>query len=816
MRKIPVLLYLLLGIACAPAPSTDTLTHWDMRQEGSSRSYPVEVPVTVAGALYEAGCLGNGILEGLRYQKADKSVFDTPWIFTTHFSAPEGMHHILRFESLGYSADISLNGNLLASADTTVGVFCVREFDVSRFIGRKNTLEVRVHKAPDASLNHGWVDWNPRPLDETMGILGPVRLISTPDVQVQDVFVEPVVDLKDFSSAHLKIVIKLVNRSQIPVTGIVKGKAEGISFEIPVTLDASETRVLNHTETVVNPRIWWSAEMGSPELYHLRVSFGESHSKNVRFGIRDIRSELTAEGHRQFILNGKPVLVKGAGWTDDIFMMDTPQSISRQVQMVKDMGLNCIRFENVWGKDDTVYDLCDSLGILTLMGFSCQWEWDHYCGLPQTPSHGCIEGEPWESLAVRYFHDQLIRLRNHPSLIGWFSGSDRDPNERLESAYLEVYNQLDYRPYICSANGITSQVSGPSGMKMAGPYEYVGPGYWYEDTRNGGAFGFNTETNPGMNIPQKESVLRMLGGEEAWPLGPAWNYHCTASATNMNSVEPEVAAAEGTYGPLKSFEDFVQKAHALDYDSTRAMYEAFRVNIGTATGIVNWMLNSAWPSLYWQLYDWYGVPTAGYYGVKHACEPVQLVYNYATREIVAVNDAAAQAAFHTQILFYGTDSKPVLRREYDVVSSPREPVILEKLPRDTPGFLSLVLKDDKGETVARNFYCVPAENTQHDWANAEWWGIPILSYADLSFVGNLAGADVRLETSPAEGGTLVTLINTSEGVSFQNILKAVRADGTLAPGPVWEDNFISLLPGETRTVLCRAQDVTITCEAWKP
>lgn len=803
-----------LCLACsAPSPVSE-LTDWKMKQEGSSSVYSVKAPCTVAGALNEAGYFGENVLEGLRYKDIDKSVFDKPWVFTTKFGVEKGKRHVLRFESLGYSADIVLNGKTLATADTTVGPFCVREFEITGMAKASNTLKVTVHKAPAQSLNHGWVDWNPRPVDETMGILSPVRLISTPDVEVKDVFVKPIVNVNDFSEARIDVEITLVNLLDKPVEGVVKASAEDISFEIPVKLDASETKVLRHTETVKNPRIWWSAEMGSPELYHMTVSFGDSHSRSVRFGIRDISSELTPDGHRQFILNGKKVLVKSAGWADDIFMQDTPESILRQVQMVKDMGLNNIRFENVWGKDDTVYDVCDSLGILTLMGFSCQWEWESYCGLPETRRNGCIEGEPWESMAVRYFHDQLIRLRNHASLIGWLTGSDRAPLPQLEERYMELYNALEYRPYVCSASGVKSPVTGPSGMKMAGPYEYVGPDYWFIDTKRGGAYGFNTETNPGMNIPQKENVERLLGGEPAWPIGPAWDYHCTASSSHMNNTKIEEAAVAGTYGEADSFEDFVKKAHALDYDSTRSMYEAFRCNIGKATGIVNWMLSSAWPSLYWQLYDWYGVPTAGYYGVKHACAPVQLIYNYGDRSVYAVNDAAPKATYSAEITFLGADSRKLIGKTVSFLSEERKPVRLEKLPAGVPGFLSLVLRDAAGNVSARNFYCIGADNGEYAWDKADWWGIPMTGFADLSFVTALPKADVSLETTPVDGGISVKLTNNSEVVSFQNILKAFGADGKLIGGPVWEDNFISLLPGESRTVLCTAPGAEIKLDSW--
>lgn len=59
---------------------------------------------------------------------------------------------------------------------------------------------------------------------------------------------------------------------------------------------------------------------------------------------------------------------------------------------------------------------------------------------------------------------------------------------------------------------------------------------------------------------------------------------------------------------LKIWMDFLRKADWLNYEGTRTMFEAFRVNIPRTTGIVQWMLNSAWPSLYWQLYDYYLIP----------------------------------------------------------------------------------------------------------------------------------------------------------------------------------------------------------------
>lgn len=819
MKRLFLFAAIMLAVSCSSG--IHRLDKWTMHREGSEEYYHVNVPCTVAGALNEAGALGPDVLDQTRYLVIDKSQFDSPWIFTTTFSVKPGLRHILRFNSLGYRADISLNGTTLASADTTFGVFLVRDFDITDLARRKNTLEVRLHRAQAGDLNMGFVDWNPRPVDESMGILGNVELISTPDVQVASVLVKPELDPDQLSRADILVTATLINRSDHAVSGFLKGEYEGGSFSEPVSLAAGESRKVTVREQIDNPRIWWSHEMGTPEMYTLTVDFetggNMSHSVSTSFGIRDIRSEVDAAGHRQFYLNGKPFLVKAGGWTDDIFLQDTPERTRRQVEFVRDMGLNCIRFENIWGKDDSVYEICDRLGILALVGWSCQWEWKIYCGLPETPGVGCINTPETEDLAVRYFHDQLIRLYNHPSIIGWLTGSDFIPNPRLEARYMELYDEMEYRPYICSAKGLASEYGGPSGMKMLGPYEYVGPDYWYLENQNGGAYGFNTETGIGMNIPQLESVRRMVGIDHLWPLDANWNYHCTSSTTDMNSTRVALETTTGLYGAPAGFRDFIRKAHALDYDGTRAMFESFRCHVPRATGIVQWMLNSAWPSLYWQLYDWYMVPTAGYFGTKKACQPVQLVFNYGDRCIWAVNDVLPEAEYTAVLRIYGADSRLLRQEEKAIHVRPREP---QKVFDAIKGacFADLELRNAAGETIADNFYCVPATQNEYLWSKSDWYITPIGKYSDLSFVTSLPVASVEMQSEPVEGGFDVLLVNASDTIAYQVILKAVDDSGELLPGVLWSDNFLSLVPGERKVVRCQipagTPAVSISLDGW--
>ena len=50
------------------------------------------------------------------------------------------------------------------------------------------------------------------------------------------------------------------------------------------------------------------------------------------------------------------------------------------------------------------------------------------------------------------------------------------------------------------------------------------------------------------------------------------------------------------------------KAQVMAYENERAMFEAFSRNKYRSTGVIQWMLNNAWPSLHWNLFDWFLEP----------------------------------------------------------------------------------------------------------------------------------------------------------------------------------------------------------------
>ncbi len=824
MKKIWILIFAATLSACTQNVQMNNgsvlgLTDaWQLSRTGGPEKTAATVPSTVAGALYASGFYGDDLLEARNYANVDKSIFDDEWVYKTEFSAKpaEGQHAELVFDGLDYRADIFLNGKQIAASDTTFGVFIRRAYDVTSLLKGRNKLEVRLRRAQPGDLNIGFVDWNPRPLDESMGIVRPVSLHTTGAVSIEDVFVIPDLDVATLAKADLEVRVRMRNHTENPVSAeVLLNLQDAGECKLPVELQAGEEKVFSFTPEQAamlhldNPRVWWTWDLGTPELYDLSVSVASagsvSDTRNTTFGVRRIESRLTDKNYRQFTLNGKDVLIKGAGWTDDIFLLDTPESLAQQVAFVKDMNLNLIRFENIWGKDDTIYDLCDREGLLALVGWSCQWEWEDYCGLPEVKGYGCINGKEVEDLAVAYFHDQVVRLHNHPSVIGWMTGSDRIPNPDLETRYMEIYHAEDYRPYICSAKCLQSSITGWSGTKMEGPYEYVAPDYWYFDKNAGGAFGFNTETGIGANLPQLESLRRMIPEASLWPLSADWDYHCTASSSVMNNTKVLSNAIEKLYGAPADLEDFVRKAHAVDYNGTRAMFESFRVRMPLSTGIVQWMLNSAWPSLYWQLYDWYGVPTAAYYGVKKACEPEQLIYNYGDRKVYAVSEKPEGRELVAWARLFDDKGGLIMETSRPVQLDYRSVVPVFDLRRFAviPRYVFLFLTEKDGTPVADNFYALGTKDNEYVFEKTTWYDTPISSWTDLHFVFAKAFPEIEVTVEPAEGGYSVKVRNTLDGVVAQVILKAYDADGNLAVPVFWSDNFFALQPNETRTVFCK-------------
>ena len=623
---------------------------------------------------------------------------------------------------------------------------------------------------------------------------------------------------EDLSEASLSVITELVNHSKQGVSGDLIGKSEGISFSrhyklkggerLKITLGSDEIKDLR----INSPKLWWCNGLGEPNMNNLSLRFEQnnqvSDAEDVAFGIRTIQTYLTEKGDKGFKLNGKKVLIRGAGWTDDIFLRDTPESNSIQIQYVKHMNLNTIRFETFWGSSQNIYSLCDKYGIMVMAGWSCQWEWEEYLG-KACDEYGGIKTDADMALMVKSLGDQVRRVQGHPSLIAWFLGSDMIPRPPLEEKYKALLAGLDNRPYLAAASKRLSTISGPTGMKMKGPYDYVGPNYWYVDTANGGAYGFNTETGPGPQIPVKETVLRMIPQDKLWPINDIWNYHCNTSRSVFNSLNVFNGVLQQRYGSPTNLDNYLLKADLQQYEAMRPMYEAFRVNRSKATGVIQWMLNSAWPSFYWQLYDYYLLPTSAYYAARKANAPLQIVYDYGNHNLYLVNETLEKLTkLKARIRLVDLNGKELLSEEHMLSSEENSTLKIFTVPA-IPGitFLSLELLNDKNDILADNFYWLSPREDEYAWDKTEWYYTPMQTSADFRALNYIPPADVNVSYSHQVIDNRlvidVKLTNATDKTAFFMRMNLIDKDNKTIYPVFWDDNYVSLLPGDSRTYRCK-------------
>jgi exo-1,4-beta-D-glucosaminidase len=798
---------------------------------------PASTPSTVLAALAAAGRVEDPYF-GTNLREIATGPFQQPWWYRTAFelSKDEAAKTVLlEFDGVNYAGDVWVNGEQIATADAVRGAFRRFQFDVSeRITPGKNILAVEVAPPQPGDFSTGFVDWNPPPPDRNMGLFRPVRLRFCDGVSIEHPFVQTRLNLDTLAEADLTVSADLTNHRSEPVSGVLEVRIDGtlVSREVQLRANETQTVVLTADECpelhLVDPRIWWPYELGQPELYEAEFRFvAEAHVTDVgsiRFGVRDVADYRTDEGHRGFMVNGEKVLVKGAGWTDDLLLADAPERIDAQLRYVRHMNLNCIRCEGIWGADQTLYDLCDEYGILVMVGWSCHWEHEQYLGKPVDERYGGIVSPEDVELIGRSWEDQLLWLRHHPSIFVWAVASDKVPAPDLERRYIETFETRDpTRPYLASTGGvgseqkiigseeIVSDVSGSSGVKMLGPYAYTPPVYWYTDTQRGGAYGFNTETSPGAVVPTLESLKKMLPADRLWPIDDCWNFHC--GLNEFDTLDRYREALQRRYGHAEGLGDFARKAQVLNFELMRPMFEAFRVNRGRATGVVQWMLNAAWPKMYWQLYDWYFVPTGAFYAARKACASPQLIYHYGDDSIWLINDRLEDIPrLRAEIRLYGIESRLFLATHFPVDVKRASAEQIFKLPPfddiSTTHFLDLRLVDEHGTEVAGNFYWLSTQPDVLDYKAkvAPWeYYTPSKLYADFTQLNSMPPAEIavkhELSTGDRESKLVVMLENRGAAIAFFVELLLVDDAGQPIVPVFWEDNYVSLLPGDRRTLV---------------
>jgi exo-1,4-beta-D-glucosaminidase len=733
------------------------------------------------------------------------SPFAVPWWYRTELTLPqeaEGKTLWLRLDGVNYRFDAWLNGKKIADAAHTAGAFRIHELDVTGIAkpGR-NALAVLVSAPKPGDLAITFVDWNPMPPDKVMGLYRPVTLAATGPVALRHPQVVTKLDLPASDRAELTVKVVARNASPAPVAGTLKGRAAGVAFQKDVALAAGEEREIAVTPrdapdlAIASPRLWWPAQYGEPVLHDLELELvangAVSDRATARFGIREFTAELTKSG-LLYKVNGRNLLVRGAGWTSEMLLRYSKERYEQEIAYVKHLGLNAIRLEGKL-EDEPFFDATDREGLLVMPGWCCCDHWEHW--------------DKWDAedlpTAVASLRDQALRLRGRASVFTWLNGSDGPPPAKVEQAYLDVLKATGFpNPVVSSATEKKAEVSGESGMKMRGPYEWVPPLYWYTDTKLGGPHGFATEISPGPAPPPLESLKRFLPADKLWPINDAWSYHCGGGP--FKTLDVFTKAMDARYGPSRSVEEYARKAQAAAYESHRAMLESFGERKYTATGVIQWMQNNAWPGMIWHLYDYDLRPGGSYFGAKKAGEPLHVQYAYDDRSVVVVNSTLQEhRGLKATARVLDLASRERFAKTAPVDVGPDGSVKVFAVPEPeglTPTYvLALTLDDAAGRTVSRNVYWLSTRKDVLAWDKSEWYYTPVTAYADLTGLQQLPPAEVKAHARFESGRAKVTITNPSKALAFLVHLAVRKGKGGEEVLPVlWDDNYVTLLPGETR------------------
>ncbi|HHV97983.1 MAG TPA: hypothetical protein GXX36_00155 [Clostridiaceae bacterium] len=848
--------------------------------------YSTSVPNTVLGALINAGEYGD-VFFGDNVAKIGRDRFESPWWYRKAFILSEkeqGKRILLNFNGINYQADVWVNGNLVANKDEVVGTFRTFEFDITDYVicdgVTQNVVAVCVTKPEyGKDLAIYWVDWCPQPADSNMGLWRDVYIATCSSVSVRNPFVTAKVD-KDLSTAHLNAYVELSNHTNDNISGKLEATIKSpagteiatISQPVAIRAGVKDMEVAFKAEdfdalNISNPELWWPLYMGSQPMYSIEFKFmvNDKVSDKItqKFGIREIYTEFNISPSSkqslkdmvQFYINHKPLLVRAGGYCPtDLFLRHSSEANRSVIEYCKEMGLNAIRDEGKFWSDELL-DLLDENGIMLISGWCCCDRWQQ--------SHQWDEREMW--IGTESLKSQLRLLRVHPSMLAWMNGSDNPPSYdtnpatkqrgiEVEQRFFDIEHEAhweDFAAIISSGSAKIAQINGTySGMHMDATYDYAPPAYFFEDMNDGGAFGFTSEAGPGPNIPVIETLKKIIPEENLWPYNiggenySLWNYH--AARGSFANLKVFNMALDNHFGKQSSLEEYVMKAHVQMYDAQRAQFEALNANkYVKASGWVQWMLNNAWPSIYWNLFDYYMNPHGGYFGAKKANEPLHIMYDYASKEVKVINNTFNEyEGLKAKIGVFCLDSTCVYSKEIDDINieadgasssvggSPKTigyqeinfngrieeaygVKIIDELDVDnsladiltSTYFIRLELLDSENNLVSVNSYAYSKKKDMPRYQNHSWNVTLQDQYADFTDLQLLEPVDLEIVGTPTvknqgkEQILTYTIKNNGDSIAYSVFAKVRKGyNGDLIAPIKMEDNYFMLLPGEERTI----------------
>ncbi len=758
--------------------------------------------------------------------------FYTYW-FRRVFTVPTSYRNRrvwLQFDGINYRADIWLNGHELGSM---AGMFNRGVFDVTDAIkvGAPNALAVLVkpidvpngfraksdkpraagenRNGGDGTIGQyttmlmtaGWDFTFPDGIrDRNTGIWRDIKLFSTGDVALRNPFVKTQLPLPDTSTANETVSVEVTNSTNAPQTGTLLARIDqaNIALQQSVSLAPGETRVVTLTPQefaalqVKNPRLWWPFNKGEQYLYTLSLQFkiGAQISDQIqtRFGIRQITSDQnTPDKSRIFYINGKRLFLHGSNWVPEAMLRNSPQRTEAELRYTRQSGVNFLRF---WAggvtESDQFFDLCDQLGILVWTEF---WQ----SGDTQIPTD--------KELYRANFADTVKRIRNHASLAYYVSANERNAGNIVPVK--DLLDQLD------DTHG-WQPGSETDGVHDGSPYKTVNPMWYYEDSaseRGSRINGLCPEYGAPI-LPTIDCLHEMMPAQDLWPINKTtWDY---LDGGGFHGMSTTYKTAVEQYGPSDNIEDFAWKSQMFGGLAYRAIWEVWNANrfeYGDrfSTGVLFWYHNSPNRQVCGRMWDWSLEPTAALYFSQNAHQPLHAQYDF-LKNTVSVNNELVRAFPRVRVTarVLNMDMSEAYRKTV-TLDVPADRFVKNVISVDLPTnlspvhFIRLDLADSTGKPLAQTFYW----RSNHAYQPGRTMtGPEYEGFQDLNKLPTVAlQSKVKQSSRDGRNTYSVDISNPSKSLAFMVWLRLQdAATGKPIRPAFYDDNFVSLLPGESRSI----------------
>jgi hypothetical protein len=398
--------------------------------------------------------------------------------------------------------------------------------------------------------------------------------------------------------------------------------------------------------------------------------------------------------------------------------------------------------------------------------------------------------------------DKILRFRNHASIVLWCARNEGYPPKKIDDALRVLMTELE-PTRLYQANSADGR-----GVNSHGPYHWRTPRefYVYDEA-------FKTEIGS-VSVPTLESIHGMMPEKDWETINDDWAEHDFAKGAADGDTYPAMIAER--YGKVANLADFVRKSQLANYEAFRAMYEGRNAKLfHPTTGVITWMSNPAQPSFVWQLYHHDLEPNSALFAVKKAAEPIHIQLNEANGEVQVINNLSTPLEnAHAHLAIYNLDGSVQYEHDFDVSAAASLATTLGSVawPANLSAvhFVKLELKDATGKMISENFY---------------WRALPE-HQDDLKALDSLSTItlDAKVSRSDADGKSVVsvTLHNPGKEVALMTHLqlRRKRSGGRVLP-VYYNDNYISLLPNETRAITMEAatselkgEDALVVVDGW--